>query len=313
MSFDVLQSDSIWLRPERLSEFSVWRGHLPFAMLLIEKLRPRRVVELGTHYGDSYCAFCQGVVAAGLRQNTRCFAVDTWAGDDQAGFYDNDIWGDLSQFHNARFRDFSTLLRMTFEEAVTQFEDGTIDLLHIDGLHTYEAVKQDFETYLPKLSPDAVVLFHDIAVTEEGFGVYRFWEEVCRERASFSFLHAGGLGVLATGTPPSALDFLWKATDAEVRQTRTVFEHLGERWSLEGTLRRSDRERDEARAEIEEYKAYQNELQTGCKTFETDLRRVMNEKALLVEDVEALRLRVAKVESSLAFKIAKNIGLVSKR
>src|SRR5436305_1346126 len=70
--------------PEYLS-VSAWRGHAPFAFWLINALLPKRVVELGTHWGFSYFVFCQAVKELGL--NTSCHAVDTWQGDDHAGFY----------------------------------------------------------------------------------------------------------------------------------------------------------------------------------------------------------------------------------
>jgi hypothetical protein len=160
-------------------------------------LRPRRIVELGTHSGVSYAAMCQTVKTLGLA--TSCFAIDTWKGDEHAGSYGEDVYRDFAAFHDRRYGAFSKLMRSRFDDALHRFEDGSVDLLHIDGLHTYEAVRRDYESWLPKLAANAVVLFHDIEVREREFGVFRLWEEITADRLHFSFLHGHGLGVLGCG------------------------------------------------------------------------------------------------------------------
>ena len=45
----------------------------------------------------------------------------------------------------------SSLIREKFENACRYFEDESLDLIHIDGLHTYEAVKNDYEMWGGKL------------------------------------------------------------------------------------------------------------------------------------------------------------------
>ncbi len=91
--------------------------------------------------------------------------MDTWAGDEQTGFYGPDVYERVAS-HNRRYSGFSTLLRTSFDEAANHFEQESIDLLHIDGLHTYAAVKHDLESWLPKLSEKPVVLFDDTNVRE---------------------------------------------------------------------------------------------------------------------------------------------------
>ena len=209
---------SLAITPARRTDVVSWHGHLPFAFFCIDHVKPRVFVELGTHRGDSYSAFCQRIAELGL--DTACYAVDTWQGDDQAGYYDDAIYREFKAYHDINYANFSKLLRMTFDEAVSQFAEGSIDLLHIDGLHTYEAVAHDFMTWLPKMSERGIVLFHDTQVRTDDFGVWRFWEEVSAKYPHFAFEHSNGLGVLAVGSIiPEAIEpvFTEKSKQAMLR------------------------------------------------------------------------------------------------
>jgi GR25 family glycosyltransferase involved in LPS biosynthesis/predicted nucleic acid-binding Zn-ribbon protein len=188
-------------QPTFLPPLTAWQDHGPFAMWLVRRMKPNRIVELGTHYGYSYFAMCQSVLEGGL--STKCHAVDTWKGDEHAGFYDESVYEIVAQ-ENRKYEKFSQLLRKTFAEALSDIPDGSVDLLHIDGRHFYQDVKEDFESWILKLSPSAVVLFHDTEVRERGFGVCRYWAEICDKRPSLNFRHCHGLGVLFWGEDISA-------------------------------------------------------------------------------------------------------------
>ena len=227
--FDAMQHPIIFDMPRMLSVESAWAPLIPLAYLMVDLVLPRVIVELGTHHGDSYCAVCQAV--ATLDTGTRCFAVDTWQGDPHAGFYGPDVLATLKSHHDPRYGSFSTLLQTDFDSAVAQFEDGTIDLLHIDGHHTYEAVRHDFELWLPKMSPRGVVLFHDTSERNNPeFGVWQLWAEVSQRYLSFEFPHAHGLGIAAVGAMPTmqTLAFL-RYANADPELTRVLFFELGRR------------------------------------------------------------------------------------
>lgn len=175
---------------------SAWRQHIPFAFFLMAIMEPKKVVELGTYLGASYFSFCQAVKE--FNMDTKCYAVDTWKGDAHAGHYEEDVYKSVLK-ENFNYEGFSSLLKNTFNEASKASFARNIDLCHIDGFHSYEAVKSDFETWVPKMSEQGVMLFHDTAEMREGFGVWRFWSEVSREYPSFDFQHGHGLGVLLVG------------------------------------------------------------------------------------------------------------------
>jgi hypothetical protein len=173
---------------------SAWVGHRRFAYDLVRFMKPVTIVELGTHWGVSFFSFLQAVKDEGM--NTMCYAVDTWEGDPHAGFYEDEVYQTVSEIAHQYYSTISSLIRCTFDEALNRFKDHSIDLLHIDGYHTYEAVSHDFEAWLPKLAERGVILFHDIAVQRDDFGVYLFWEKLKNQYPFIEFKHSYGLGVL---------------------------------------------------------------------------------------------------------------------
>ena len=69
---------------------------------------------------------------------------------------------DMEGFYQTTF--FPRFIKETSERAYYDFfvrEDIKIDLLFIDGDHSYEGVKKDFELYTKILNPNGLVLIHD--------------------------------------------------------------------------------------------------------------------------------------------------------
>ena len=84
----------------------------------------------------SFFAMCQSMKDNWL--NTKLYAVDTWEGDEQAGFYGAEVWESVNKIKKICFGEQDTVfMRMLFNDAVKEFEDETFDLIHIDGLHSY--------------------------------------------------------------------------------------------------------------------------------------------------------------------------------
>lgn len=232
-------STAVNFKPEYVAQPSGWIAHIPFAAALVSEMKPKLIVELGTHFGHSYFAFCQSVKEAQFDTGALCYAVDTWQGDAQAGWYGEDVYQSVVAHNNTHYSGFSYLLRSTFDNAVSQFADASIDILHIDGLHTYEACKHDYETWLPKVKKGGVILFHDICVRHDDFGVWKLWEEI---KSVFSYIlsfsYGNGLGVLINDQKLPENKFLVGLLKPDFQHYIQIFEILGNR-----TLSEADAER----------------------------------------------------------------------
>jgi hypothetical protein len=226
-----ISAASYWI-PDNIVE-SAWFEHAAFCAWLMSELEPASVVELGTHHGFSYFAFCDFAQRLGLP--TRLLAIDTWEGDEHAGFYGEEVFAAVSA-RNVRYQTHSTLL-----EARSNVSNGSVDLLHIDGRHRYEDIAEDFKLYLPTVSRRGVVILHDIAERRDDFGVYRFWEEIKQRFPTFEFEHQHGLGVVLVGSEP--VPSLLALTTANVHTKYAVqrmYARIGRRTSeIQHLLRRT--------------------------------------------------------------------------
>ena len=274
---------------------SAWTGHGPFAAVLMALVRPRVLVELGTHNGFSFFAFAEA--ARRLKLDTKLFAVDTWQGDEQAGFYGEEVFESVRTVAAEEYAESSVLLRKYFSEAVSEFADGSIDVLHIDGRHGYSDVKEDFEAYRVKLSSKAVVVFHDTNEFQEGFGVNRFWDELKFTGPSFAFLHSHGLGVLAYGAEVSEdlLGFLDRA-NMNPEETRSLFSTLGSEVA-------NYRVGSEAAVRLPQAETSLALLDEELKKVHLNLETTVRAHSVVTAELEELNAEIASLRASNSWRL----------
>ena len=175
-------------------------------------------------------------------------------------------------------------------------------MLHINGGQGYEDVKHNFEFWLPKLSGQAVVLFHDINVRESETGVWKFFHELSQQflGRTFSFIHSHGLGLLIVGdNVPDMLQHLCSLKDNDVTYVRLAFSTFGRlvnAQATESTLRSKLEELDSTnrqmitnrrKMEIESYK-YEIQLAAASLERERQAHSALQERDRQIEELQGM-------------------------
>ncbi len=145
---------------------------------LVAKHRPRVILEIGTANGGSLFLFTK--LAA---KDAIIISIDLPAGKFGGGYplYRAEFYKTFcstgQQMHLLRANSHD---KITLEKVKEILAGRKIDFLFIDGDHTYEGVKHDFEQYSTLTANDAVIALHDIARHRNGSEckVDEFWNEI---------------------------------------------------------------------------------------------------------------------------------------
>lgn len=184
-------------KPNRITPPYSWVGHIPFAFFLVKHHQPSKIVELGTTSGDSYFAFCQAVQEHQV--TSKCFSINTGVLNPHTGSKEELAYEEARKYNEEHYKSFSSFIQKPADEALQDFDDASIDVLHIVNSYDYESTKHLFKSWLPKMSKRGVVLFHNTKETQNDFGVWAFWKELSGSYPSIDFPHSHGLGVSLFG------------------------------------------------------------------------------------------------------------------
>ena len=152
---------------------------------LARALKPKVAVEIGSARGKSAC-----YVGQALKENGsgKLFAIDPHTRTD---WNDEDSVDTLDEMRrnirSLKLEKRVEIIRETSERAAARWM-LPIDMLFIDGDHSYEGVKRDWELFSPHVSAFGVVIFHDTIwdlrpdarYSREDMGVPAFVEELRR-------------------------------------------------------------------------------------------------------------------------------------
>jgi hypothetical protein len=164
---------------------SAWKGHANFAIDLVDILKPNTIVDLGVDFGFS--TFCFAYPRIG-----NVYGIDSFQGDPQTGIRDtHKVVCDFISKINTNIEPIRVQIIRGFFDDVAKTWDLPIDLLHIDGLHAYEAVKNDYETWSSFCNEDSVILFHDTESYSHTVG--KFFDEL--DGFKTNMRGSAGLGV----------------------------------------------------------------------------------------------------------------------
>lgn len=162
---------------------SAWKGHEYFAMWLVKQVQPQISVDLGVDYG--YSLFSLAIPGIG-----EVYGIDSFEGDIHTGHH-SDSYNVVMNFKNRHFFNKVHIIKGWFDEVVKSW-NHPIDILHIDGLHTYDAVKNDWDNWHQFVTNSGVTIMHDVISFQD---VGRFYNEIQLPKAYFA--HSSGLGVVS--------------------------------------------------------------------------------------------------------------------
>lgn len=177
------------------------RSELKKLAEIVAEKNPKTIMEIGTHRGGTLWVWSR--IAD---QAEQIISLDLRFGEFGGGYHPN-RQRLYRSFVADRPKTEMTLMQMdshqqeTLNNVLALLNGRPVDFLFIDGDHTYEGVKRDFELYSPLVSEGGIVAFHDLIPRDGNYGVHLLWRELKPKFRHFEFIDkpdqkSMGIGVL---------------------------------------------------------------------------------------------------------------------
>lgn len=172
--------DFVSVVTKAINELGAMQKYLELFDLLraINSENPRTVVEIGTAKGGTLYALCQ--VAS---EDAIIVSIDLPGGAFGGGYTEEDKERFLTYKkpdQNLVFIMENSQFESTRKKLSNVLGRRKIDFLLIDGDHTYEGVKKDWDLYAPMVRKNGLVALHDILIHPQVpfCEVHKFWHEI---------------------------------------------------------------------------------------------------------------------------------------
>lgn len=171
----LLAGDWLSWSPETLAP-SRWNDYVPFFAWIVERLGPSLAVELGSGSGTSFKPLCR--VADRFAHKGRFVGIDSWRSDTST-FPDGDSVHDgLLEYCSTCHSQVASLLRMDPNEAVSQFEYDSIDLVHIAPRASDGGSSLDPSLWMSKLRPGGVFVLTCLDDHRPDEATTKIWQQL---------------------------------------------------------------------------------------------------------------------------------------
>lgn len=166
------------------SPVEVFQSEYEFSNLynIIKSIKPTKVVEIGSLFGGTLWHWMNLCEPGSTFVSIDLMVPNSDNRYKMQQFCHNRLWYEWANNfdHKLQVIEGKSQDPKVLETMYTKYKP--VDFLFIDGDHTYNAVRQDFQNYLDLVRPGGVIAFHDIAIPEEDSivwgGVSRLWKEI---------------------------------------------------------------------------------------------------------------------------------------
>ncbi|MFY3740381.1 MAG: GT2 family glycosyltransferase/cephalosporin hydroxylase [Candidatus Nitrosomirales archaeon] len=194
------------------------RSEIHILLEILAKYKPKTLLEIGTANGGTLFLFCNvadpEAMILGIDMPHGNFGGEFYP-DWKIPFYES-FATNKQRIHLIRADSHDII---SLEKVTRILGQRRLDLLFIDGDHSYDGVKRDFEMYSSLAAEGCIIAFHDInpGPKEEVGDVPRFWNEIKRKYPHLEIVdgtRSAGIGLL----------FLESHISRSIEVSRTILE-----------------------------------------------------------------------------------------